>query len=79
MAYRIRYLAVRNIRSRVVLRVRLPALTALCFLLFLVLVQFTWPEGAECIRGGLDQLASGLQNEESLMAVLADFLTVFSA
>ena len=78
MAYRINYPPGGKKRGREVRRGRLPALTALCFLGFLLLVQFLWPEGAAHIRFVLDQLASGLQKEDSVLAALLDVLTVFS-
>ena len=48
MGYRIRYPAVRKLRGRA--RLRLTALTALFFILFLILATTFWPEGAAWIR-----------------------------
>ena len=78
MSYRIQYPPVRKLRGREGLRVRLPALTALCFLLFLLLVGLLWPEGTAWIRdsrpvAALDRFASELKQGEAVMTSLSDF------
>ena len=73
MSYRIHYPSIRKIRGREGLRVRLPALTALCFLLFLVLVQSVWPEGRDFLKSALDTMAAHLQKNASVMAALAEW------
>ena len=79
MSYQIRYPCIRKMRGREGIKVRLPAMTALCFLLFLFLVRQMWPEGAACIKMMLDQLASGLLEEDSLMTALTDFFSLIPA
>ncbi len=79
MSYRIDYRAAQK-----KLHIRLPALTLLSFLLFLLLVSTLWPEGAEYIRSSACQIriktaaALNLLEEEAfqgepLTAVFSDF------
>lgn len=71
MAYRINYRPVRKLRGREGQRLRLPALTGLCFLLFLALVHSLWPEGREYLRSALDTMATHLHRDASVMEALA--------
>lgn len=82
MSYRIQYPQIRKLRGREGLHVRLPALTALSFLLFLVLVTLLWPEGTSLIRNripvtALEQFASDLQEGEAVITSFSDFIKVF--
>ena len=76
MSYRIHYPSIRKIRGREGLRVRLPALTALCFLLFLVLVQSVWPEGRSFLNSALDTMAAHLQKDASVMTALTEWFSL---
>ena len=76
MSYQIRYSNLGKCRGRAGKKVRLPALTGLCFLIFLLLVKVLWLEGAAYIQSSLDQLASDIMQKGSVMATLADFLSL---
>lgn len=82
MSYRIRYPVLHKLRNKPRTTVRLPALTVLCFLIFLLLVKFLWPEGADWLLktipvAGLDQVALDFLHGETVAASLSDFFTVF--
>ena len=53
MGYQIRYRGIGKIRYGDRRRTGLGALTGLTFLIFLLLVQFLWPEGMAVVREGL--------------------------
>lgn len=79
MSYRIQYPPIRKLRGREGLRFRLITLTALSFLVFLLLVGCLWPEGAAFLRNSLpvealDQFASKLLHGEAVMTSFYDFL-----
>ena len=87
MSYRIRYPAIRKLRGAERLRIRLPALTAVCFLLFLLLIRLLWPEGTALLRSvfapiqdflpaaALDQFAAKLLKGDVAAAFLSDLVT----
>ena len=82
MSYRIRYPVLHKLRNKPGTTVRFPALTVLCFLIFLFLVNLLWPEGANWLRktmpvAGLDQVAFDLLHGETVYASLSDFFTMF--
>lgn len=79
MNYRIQYPPIRKMRGREGFKVRLPALTALCFLLFLVLVQTAWPDGRAYLRSVLDTMASHLRKDASVMAALSEIRSLIPA
>lgn len=51
MGYRVEYQPIRKIRNAEKRRSMAPALTGLCLLLFVFLVNSMWPRGAEVLRG----------------------------
>lgn len=53
MGYRVEYQPMKKIRNAEKKRVRLPALTALFILLFLLLVNQMWPQGRALLRKAL--------------------------
>lgn len=85
MGYRVEYRPVKKVRRMEKRTVRLPALTALFFLLFLLLVNSIWPRGTEVLRGlafsgdaavtadALDVLAMELRAGEALPSALETF------
>lgn len=50
MGYRIEYRSIKRVRGMERRTVRVPAFAAVCFLLFLVLVNSAWPQGAQIIQ-----------------------------
>lgn len=79
VSYQIQYPSVRKLRGREGTRVRLPLLTVLSFLIFLVMVALFWPEGTALIRNfvpvtALEAFASDLQHGEAVMASFSDFM-----
>ncbi len=82
MSYRIRYQSPQPGWSK---SLRLPILTILCFLLFVMLVNQNWQEGADYIKTGIlfvqkssitaamDQFAGNLHRSESLSEVFSSF------
>ena len=87
MSYRINYGSSHRVKGNNAAKIRLPALTALCFLLFLFLVHTFWPEGWACIDGilagrrasasvmALDRFAEELHHGEPMTKVFSDFLS----
>lgn len=85
MSYRIEY---RLAHKKAGSRMRLPFLTLMFFLLFLLLVSHCWPEGMTEIRSvfqelrasapvsALNAFAGNLSEGESVTAAFSDFLTV---
>lgn len=85
MSYRIEY---RLAHKKTGSGMRLPLLTAMFFLLFLVLASLCWPEGMAEIRSvfqdlrasapvsALHAFAGNLSEGESVAAAFSDFLTV---
>ena len=84
MSYRIEY------RKPVKRRpMRLPVLTAMCFLLFLFLVKTCWPEGSAVISDAfrwvsdsgpvmaLEEFARDLAGEEQVTEAFSDFVHSF--
>lgn len=53
MGYRVDYQPVKKVRGVEERTARAPALTAVCFLLFLLLVNTVWPRGSEVVQGVL--------------------------
>lgn len=53
MGYRIDYQPIPKIRRAEIRRTRRAAFTAVCFILFLLLVSSCWPEGAQMLRSWL--------------------------
>lgn len=51
MGYRVDYQPIKKVRGAEKMRSRVPFFTALCLLLFLLLVNSAWPRGAEVLRG----------------------------
>lgn len=67
MGYRIDYCPVKKIRGAEKRRAGLPALTAACLLVFVLLVNCTWPKGSDVLRsllfsGDLAVTASALED-----------------
>ena len=54
MSYRINYGSSHRKKGSPAAKIRLPALTALCFALFLILVNTFWPEGRAYLDGILE-------------------------
>ena len=66
--------------------IRLPLLTMLCFVLFLILVEYLWPQGAEFLHtflpgdrdsvavSALDHLAEELRGGKNLQSAVSGFL-----
>ena len=54
MSYRINYGSSHKKKGSPTAKIRLPALTALCFLVFLFLVNTLWPEGSAYLAGFLE-------------------------
>lgn len=85
MGYRVDYQPVKKVRGVEKRTARGPALTALFLLTFLLLVNSTWPRGAEVLRGllfsgdaavtaaALDDLAAELRSGEELDSALESF------
>lgn len=85
MSYRIDYQATKKVRGMEKRTAPLSALTALCFLLFLLLVGALWPEGAEALRAfiipgdpavtvaALEDLAGDLRSGEEIQSALDGF------
>lgn len=85
MGYRVEYQQVKKVRGVEKRTSRVAALTALCLLLFLLLVNGFWPRGAEVLRdfllpgdaavtaAALEDLALELQTGEELSGALEHF------
>lgn len=87
MSYRINYGSSHRKMGNPITKFRLPALTGLCFLLFLTLVNTFWPEGSAYLSDkahhwresaavlALDRLAEELHHGEPLAEAFSDFLS----
>lgn len=85
MSYRIQYSSPYAAPCKKQSKIRLPLLTVLCFLLFLMLVNTFWPQGAEYMAEkmaalrqsaavmALDRLAEDLFRGEPLSAAFSEF------
>lgn len=85
MGYRVEYQPVKKVRGVEKRTSRVPALTALFFLLFLLLVNGFWPQGAEILReilipgdptvtvAALETFTQELQTGEELSIAFEDF------
>lgn len=85
MGYRIEYHTVQRKQRTFVSFIRLPVLTIACFLIFLFLIDTTWPEGAALLEksrlfskgtaaaSALNDLADELYCGEPIMTAFADF------
>lgn len=85
MPYRIEYQATKKVRGAEKRREPLSALTALCFLLLLLLAGALWPEGAAALRslvipgeaavtvGALEDLAGDLRSGTGIQEALDGF------
>lgn len=51
MGYRVDYQPIKKVRGAEKRKTRVPALIAMCLLLFVFLVNSLWPRGAEVLRG----------------------------
>ena len=79
MSYKISYIPDRSRKHRGAHRFRLPALTAVFFLLFLLFVELKWQEGAQMINrmqpaAVLDVLARELMEGEDVSACLSGLI-----
>ena len=86
MSYRINYGSSHKKKGSPAAKIRLPALTALCFLVFLFLVNAFWPEGSAYLDGilessrvsasvmALDRFAEELYHGEPLAEAFSAFL-----
>ena len=86
MSYRINYGSSHKKKGSPAGKIRLPALTALCFLVFLFLVNCFWPEGSAYLDGilassrasasvmALDRFAEELCQGEPLVEAFFAFL-----
>lgn len=86
MSYRIQYRSYHAKKRRLAIKMRLPALTVLSFLVFLFLVNIFWPEGSACLggilenrmamvsAGALDRFAAELYDGEPLTEAFSAFL-----
>lgn len=86
MSYRIIYGSLHKKKGNPAAKIRLPALTALCFLLFLFFVNTFWPEGSAYLDGILagrsvsasviafDRFAKELHHGEPLAEAISTFL-----
>lgn len=85
MGYRIDYRPIKKIRGAQRQKTGVPALTCVCLLLFLLLVNAFWPDGADFLEklvfsqhqnvtvDAMDRLVSDLQEGASLSAALDAF------
>lgn len=85
MGYRVDYRPVKKIRGAEKRHTGLPAMIAVWFLLFVLLVNAVWPRGAEVMRGfffsgdaevtaaALETMAVDLKNGKPLPAALEAF------
>lgn len=85
MGYRVDYQPVKKVRGVEKRTARLPALIAVCLVLFLLLVNCTWPRGAQVLRGlffpgdaaataaALEDFAMELKAGEELPSALESF------
>lgn len=85
MGYRIDYLPVKKIRGAERNRASLPCLTAICFLIFALLVNLYWPQGkivlqriffpgnAAATAAALDSFADNMRLGESAHQALLTF------
>lgn len=55
MGYRVDYQPIKKVRGAEKRTVSVSALTGLCFLLFVIIVNSTWPRGADILRGVIFQ------------------------
>ena len=86
MGYRVRYQAIRKIRAVEKRKARRTALTALCLLLFIILVNLFWPEGSTYIRqlfipgdasvtvAAMESLAENLEMGEGIWSAMEKFI-----
>ena len=65
MSYRINYGSAHRKKGNPIAKFRLPALTALCFLAFLFLVNTFWPEGSDY----LGEILAGQNTSASVVAL----------
>ena len=85
MGYRVEYAPVKKVRRVEKRTVGIPAMTAVCLLLFLLLVSGFWPQGSETLReilipgdpvvtvAALEELAVELGAGEELDSALESF------
>lgn len=85
MGYRVDYQPIRKVRGAEKRKARVTALTALCLVLFVLLVNSMWPRGAEVLRGmffpgdaavtvsALEDLAVELKAGEELTSAFETF------
>lgn len=85
MGYRVDYQPVKKVRGAERRRSRVLALTGLCLIVFLILVNSVWPQGMELLRellipgdtavtvAALEDLASELGAGEALSGALENF------
>ncbi len=85
MGYRVDYGPIKKVRGAEKVRTRVPALTVLFLMVFLLLVQLFWPQGAELLQhifipgdpkvtvAALETFAQELQQRTPLMDAFENF------